>query len=585
MADWWDIVKTGADIVLSGGKAYLDYKSKKKQNEMIQKSYDDYMAQQKEAAKVAQRAVSTNLTPMTVFNKPSTKADVTDFTAVKDGGIMNLKNGSRPTYQEGIGPLVEQVSMQEDVSEVPAGGDMPPELAELIRSLHAEHYERLKAMGKTDEEIMKILMDMAMSMIQADAQGKTPEGMGVEVQAEEMIDVKNGGIMGLRKGGRSNYRSQGIVTESITQENEIESPPQDEVRVNDMLLGSPDYQGGITTSDIINPTRTDEDVQAARADIEKSNQANQIQETATVLIEELILPPEEALEGAHKINAVEKAVPGASRIALMLIKNQLMDVDSAIDAAVRMVKSSQIDQSLAQGGIIGLRKGGRSNYRSQGFVDEDEDIEVMDPESLGDYELKMEEGVDIGPMATGPSDKYEAQIQKLMQEMNISRELAEALILGSDPASVDFLKNLRKGGIAGLRQGGRIGYSEGSWEAEWDRLYNDYKAKQIELGKEFVSKEEFIDMHRDNNAQGGRVQRYGGGVMDLGGIEKDYRTTGGFVDIGGRERADDVPARLSRNEFVMTADAVRAAGGGSINKGAQRMYNVMKHLETKGAAA
>ena len=117
------------------------------------------------------------------------------------------------------------------------------------------------------------------------------------------------------------------------------------------------------------------------------------------------------------------------------------------------------------------------------------------------------------------------------------------------------------------------------------QAYNDYKAKQIELGKEFVSKEEFIDMHRDNNAQGGRVQRYGGGVMDLGGIEKDYRTTGGFVDIGGRERADDVPARLSRNEFVMTADAVRAAGGGSINKGAQRMYNVMKHLETKGAAA
>jgi len=60
-------------------------------------------------------------------------------------------------------------------------------------------------------------------------------------------------------------------------------------------------------------------------------------------------------------------------------------------------------------------------------------------------------------------------------------------------------------------KGGRIGYSEGSWEAEWDMLYNDYKAKQIELGKEFVSKEEFIDMHRDNNAQGGRIGYYTGG--------------------------------------------------------------------------
>ena len=69
------------------------------------------------------------------------------------------------------------------------------------------------------------------------------------------------------------------------------------------------------------------------------------------------------------------------------------------------------------------------------------------------------------------------------------------------------------------------------------------------------------------------------GIMDLGGMEKDYRTTGGFVPLGGRERADDVPARLSKNEFVMTADAVRAAGGGSINRGAQRMYDTMKHLE------
>jgi hypothetical protein len=69
--------------------------------------------------------------------------------------------------------------------------------------------------------------------------------------------------------------------------------------------------------------------------------------------------------------------------------------------------------------------------------------------------------------------------------------------------------------------------------------------------------------------------------MDLGGMEKDYRTTGGFVPLGGRERADDVPARLSKNEFVMTADAVRAAGGGSINRGAQRMYDTMKNLEAR----
>ena len=71
-----------------------------------------------------------------------------------------------------------------------------------------------------------------------------------------------------------------------------------------------------------------------------------------------------------------------------------------------------------------------------------------------------------------------------------------------------------------------------------------------------------------------------GGLMDLGGKEMDLRG-GGFVPIGKKERADDVPARLSKNEFVMTADAVRAAGGGSVNKGAKRMYNLMNTLEAR----
>jgi hypothetical protein len=69
--------------------------------------------------------------------------------------------------------------------------------------------------------------------------------------------------------------------------------------------------------------------------------------------------------------------------------------------------------------------------------------------------------------------------------------------------------------------------------------------------------------------------------MDLGGLEKDYRE-GGFVPIGKEEKADDVPARLSVNEFVFTADAVRNAGEGDIDKGAEVMENMMKHLESGG---
>ena len=67
--------------------------------------------------------------------------------------------------------------------------------------------------------------------------------------------------------------------------------------------------------------------------------------------------------------------------------------------------------------------------------------------------------------------------------------------------------------------------------------------------------------------------------------ELDYREEGGFVPpIGIKEKEDDIPAMLSNNEFVFTADAVRNAGGGDPNVGAQKMYSMMKQLENGGRA-
>jgi alkylhydroperoxidase/carboxymuconolactone decarboxylase family protein YurZ len=75
------------------------------------------------------------------------------------------------------------------------------------------------------------------------------------------------------------------------------------------------------------------------------------------------------------------------------------------------------------------------------------------------------------------------------------------------------------------------------------------------------------------------------GLMSLkvGGmpVEMDLRAKGGFVPIGKKERADDVPARLSKNEFVFTARAVRNAGDGDVRKGAKRMYQIMNQLEAR----
>jgi hypothetical protein len=72
------------------------------------------------------------------------------------------------------------------------------------------------------------------------------------------------------------------------------------------------------------------------------------------------------------------------------------------------------------------------------------------------------------------------------------------------------------------------------------------------------------------------VRQNPGGITEL-----DLRAKGGYIPVGIKEKADDVPAMLSKNEFVFTADAVRGAGGGNINKGAQKMYKLMKSLEKK----
>ena len=96
-----------------------------------------------------------------------------------------------------------------------------------------------------------------------------------------------------------------------------------------------------------------------------------------------------------------------------------------------------------------------------------------------------------------------------------------------------------------------------------------------------------LDLFRETKkAKGGKITYPMGSEIPVrqnqGGItELDLRNKGGFIPVGIKEKADDVPAMLSKNEFVFTADAVRGAGKGSINKGAQKMYKLMKSLEKK----
>ena len=141
------------------------------------------------------------------------------------------------------------------------------------------------------------------------------------------------------------------------------------------------------------------------------------------------------------------------------------------------------------------------------------------------------------------------------------------------------------GGRAGLLNGGEAGEAQMAQmlRAEYLKYRNKGGTMPYEQFKILVMKQaQQSQMPNQMMAAGGRIGAQEGGLMDLGGQEKDYRENGGFVPLGEEERADDVPARLSKNEFVFTADAVRAAGGGDIDAGSEVMQNVMDNLEQGG---
>jgi hypothetical protein len=134
-------------------------------------------------------------------------------------------------------------------------------------------------------------------------------------------------------------------------------------------------------------------------------------------------------------------------------------------------------------------------------------------------------------------------------------------------------------------KGGRIGYKGGANRVSELLILRDEK-----IGKG----EDVSDIDAEIFQLTGKTFRSVGGISEIptgeprlnaGGVaERDYRQTGGFVPVGIKERADDVPAMLSKNEFVMTADAVRGIGNGSVEEGSRKLYNTMKQAEKVGKA-
>ena len=171
------------------------------------------------------------------------------------------------------------------------------------------------------------------------------------------------------------------------------------------------------------------------------------------------------------------------------------------------------------------------------------------------------------------------------------------------PALVDNDLSEYTSGAGGYAEGGRIGYQDGTDFEKYLKGKEEFDRKQNaeQLYKEFLEnkRRQKVAEQKTMAANGGRIGYAMGtdqivdqasGIMGLpqrtnkaGVKELDLRESGGFIPpVGVKEKADDIPAMLSNNEFVFTADAVRGMGDGNVNKGAQRMYDIMKKLEKGG---
>jgi len=145
---------------------------------------------------------------------------------------------------------------------------------------------------------------------------------------------------------------------------------------------------------------------------------------------------------------------------------------------------------------------------------------------------------------------------------------------------IEQMPEAKDGGIMKMAEGGMMMASNIQNESILEILFEKYL--DMGLSPKEAEKAARDEFDRMSMKQSNRTMAAEGGMMDMGGNEMDLRG-GGFVPMGKAERADDVPARLSKNEFVFTADAVRAAGGGNVDKGADKMYATMKKLEDRVA--
>ena len=561
------------DIGTKAWDTYTKYKSEKRENEEEQATYDKYLQDTADYERAAEIAIAENLTPMAVAKPALTKADITDFTLVKDGGIIGLKNGGRPGYMMGD-MVMEETTNTMKPEEVNAALDsIPLEMQAVSQELFQKAVEEL-----TEKELQMLMAYMQKAAMES-SMASAP--MEEEMMTSETIMAANGGIMNNKRG---------------------------------LVNGPGGYAG---------------ELYASRTDLPEARGNPAVVEIDENFVDERIVPEEYGLEPENR-----PAFPQTYDESEMIVTEPV-----GLNSASNEV--SKEEQYLIEGGIE-FEKQLMEIYNAfqQRFPNIENSVNYSFEDMIA--ELQMEGVFEASngkliAMAEGLRNITPASIARTKQRIargdtQYGNVPNDAMMASGGGAGIEALRKVRPDVVEtmGFNMGGRAMYNQGMgpvmdqgmggeqmimasapdasselndmalmvYGVPLDQLTETQRLDLEDLlgSKNSIQPQETGIMQAANGGRAmyaygqGPVMNQGIGTMmandgmemlDMNGMEKDYRFNGGFVPMGEYEKKDDVPARLSKNEFVFTADAVRAAGGGSIQKGAKRMYDTMKNLEAK----
>ena len=530
------------DIGTKAWDTYAKYKDDRRENEQEQATYDKYLADTQDYERAAEIAIAENLTPMAIAKPALTKADITDFTLVKDGGIIGLKNGGRPGYMMGD-MVMEETTMAAAPADVKESlNSIPPEMQAISQELFQKAVEEL-----TEQELQMLMAYMqkaAMETVTTQAPMEEEETM-----VSETMMAANGGIMNAKRGlvdSPGGYA--GTDLGNLLEDNRI-VPEENESELTSTEIFE---DGGDPSMLEISDEQSDLMETGEQYNKEYLIMANQIQERfPEYSLDQIIaeFQKEIAMETMDQEAMIEKGnlITGTDNVLKSITPESVQRIIQRLargDTSLGNISEKEFTQLNSGGGAgiealrkvrpdvvdtMGFNMGGRAMY-NQGMGP------VMDPST----DMQMASA----PAANSVLNDMALRVYGKTLDQLTEIQIIDLQELISNQSQIQPQET----GIMQAANGGRAMYAYGQGPVM-------------------------------NQGIGTMMANDGMEMLDMGGMEKDYRFNGGFVPMGEYEKKDDVPARLSKNEFVFTADAVRAAGGGSIQKGAKKMYDTMKNLE------